>query len=113
MIKTSTKQALLSGFIFSMLFTSGATAQTASKKTSGEITTANNKFTETFSQNAEMGIGALYASDAMLMPPNSEPIQSSDAISRFWKGAYDAGVKKVKLETVSLESCGDFASETG
>lgn len=113
MINTTTKQAFLCWSIFTMLFASGAAAQTAGKKLSGEIAAANNKFTEAFTQNAGMGIGALYASDAMVMPPNSEPIQTSDAISKFWKGAYDAGVKKVKLETVSLESGGSFANETG
>ena len=46
------------------------------------------------------------------MPPNSDFVKS-DGIGNFWKGAFDAGIKKLSLETVNVESGGKIATETG
>ena len=55
----------------------------------------------------------LYASDATLCPPNSDFVRGADGIRDFWKGAFNAGIKKVRLETVDVNSFGNFAQETG
>jgi len=73
---------------------------------------ANQKFMDTFAKDA-MAMSNHYTSDAKLMPPGSDVIQGNTAIGTFWKGAYDSGVKRAKLETVEAEQSGDQIIEIG
>jgi ketosteroid isomerase-like protein len=77
-----------------------------------KINSANQEFIKIFSESGGYGVAALYAKEAMLMPPNSDFVKS-DGIGNFWKGAFDAGIKKLSLETVNVESGGKIATETG
>src|ERR1700730_9395030 len=76
-----------------------------------KINSANQEFIKLFNENGG-GVAALYAKDAMVMPPNSDFIKS-EGIANFWNGAFKAGIKKVNLETVDVESSGKIATETG
>lgn len=58
-------------------------------------------------------MGDLYASNAQLFPPNGGVVNGSAAITPVWKGAFEAGVKKVTLETTETEKAGDRIIETG
>jgi len=60
------------------------------------------------------GIAAIYADDAMLLPPEGDAVQGKAAIEAFWQGAMDAlpGVT-VTLETRELHNLGDVAVEVG
>jgi ketosteroid isomerase-like protein len=74
---------------------------------------ANNKqFADLFSSTSGTGVNALYAKNAMVLPPGGESV-TEDAIGKFWGGAYGAGIKKVNLETTGLETTGTLAAETG
>jgi ketosteroid isomerase-like protein len=45
--------------------------------------------------------------------PNSNVVAGRSAISAFWQGAMDMGIKTAKLETVELEGVGDAVAEVG
>ena len=59
------------------------------------------------------GIAALYADDAMLLPPGGEPV-SHEAIQAFVQDALDeqAGVQ-IAIETREVDSYGDWAIAVG
>ena len=67
---------------------------------------------QAFSQGAT-DMGKFYASDAQIFPPNGAMISGSTAISPFWKGAFDMGIKNATLETIQTEKAGDQIIETG
>lgn len=84
----------------------------AQKDMKAEITAANQLFTNAYAKGAT-AMGNFYTSDARLMPPNSDVVQGSNAIGTFWKGAYESGVKKAKLETMEAEQNGSQVVEVG
>lgn len=76
------------------------------------VTAANKKFMETFAGGAAT-MGNHYTTDAKIYPPGGETVSGNSAIGSFWKGAYEAGVKRAKLETVEAEPAGDKIVEVG
>ena len=58
-------------------------------------------------------LAAHYASDALIMPSNSEAIKGKD-IAGFWGSAIRMyGVKDLKLEITDVTGSGDVVAETG
>ena len=96
--------------ILATLFSVYVSAQSGPAKAS--IIAANQKFMDTFGKGAT-GLSDLYARDAELYPPNSNVVKGNMAIEPFWKGAFEAGVKKVSLETISADPFGEVIIETG
>lgn len=76
------------------------------------IIAANQKFMEAFSAGAET-MGDLYTSDAKIYPPGGDAVSGNTAIGTFWKGAFGAGIKRAKLDTVEAEPTGDQIVEVG
>jgi len=70
-----------------------------------------------FSAAAKSGdvdrLAALYAEDAMLLPPNAPPVKGRDAIRAFWKGLLDAYTVDVPLGQELVEGRGDLAYQVG
>jgi uncharacterized protein (TIGR02246 family) len=58
-------------------------------------------------------IGALYAEDAVLMPPNQEMVRGRAAIQAFWQKILDGGAKDLSLTTMHVAVSGDVAYEAG
>jgi ketosteroid isomerase-like protein len=77
------------------------------------IAAANAGFMDTFNRGDGDGMGSLYTENGQLLPPNSEIVAGQSAISAFWQGAMDMGIKTAKLETVELEGQGDAVFEVG
>jgi len=77
------------------------------------IEAANAKFSEAFARGNTEAIAAMYTSDAIVLPPDSEMIRGNDAIGKFWKAARDGGVQSVTLTTAELGRSGDIAYEVG
>jgi ketosteroid isomerase-like protein len=67
----------------------------------------------TFNRGDGAGMGGLYTENGQLLPPNSDIVSGHAAISAFWQGAMDMGIKTAKLETIELEGQGDEAIEIG
>ena len=76
------------------------------------IVAANQRFMEIFANGATT-MGDLYTGDAQIYPPGGDAVAGSSAIGTFWKGAYDSGVKRAKLETIEAEPAGDQIIEVG
>jgi len=72
----------------------------------------NAKFSEEMKKGDSAGMASHYASDAWLMPPNSEPVKKENIVSA-WGGAMRMGVKDVKLTTDDVIGNDDALGETG
>ena len=77
------------------------------------IAAANANFMDTFNRGDGAGMGALYTENGQLLPPNSDFVSGQAAISAFWQGAIDMGIKTAKLETVEIDGEGDAVFEVG
>src|SRR5262247_676491 len=77
------------------------------------IETANAKFSEAFARGDAKALSAMYTSDAIVFPPDSEMIRGNEAIGEFWKATRDSGVQSVALTSVDVGRSGDFAYEVG
>jgi uncharacterized protein (TIGR02246 family) len=55
-------------------------------------------------------LAALYADDAMLLPPDHEPIRGREAIGAFWRQGTDEGLE---ITTLAVEVDGDLGYSVG
>lgn len=97
--------------LFALLLLTGVSAF-AQKDMKADIMAANQVFMEAFAKGAAT-MNAYYSTDAQLMPPGMEAINGNTAIGTFWKGAYESGVKKAKLETSEAIENGGQVFEVG
>ena len=93
----------LSGFATPSL---GAGVRTA-------IEAADAKFSALAAQGDSAALAGLYAKDGAVMPAGSEPIRGTEAIAKFWQGAFASGVAAIELKTVEVYSQGVTATEVG
>ncbi len=76
------------------------------------IRNEGSNFEEEVRRGDTAAMAAHYASDAMVMPDNSEPIKGKDILG-FWGAALRMGVKEVKLDITDISGGGELYSETG
>ena len=57
-------------------------------------------------------MAAHYTSDAIVMPPNSQPVKGNDIV-KFWGSMVRMGVKDLKLNITDISGDGDVYAETG
>ena len=73
--------------------------------------------TQDFSMNFNTGnydqVAGLFASDAVYMAPNQEPVVGSRLIERRLREFGESGYQDLRLETNRVESSGDMAMEVG
>jgi uncharacterized protein (TIGR02246 family) len=77
------------------------------------IEAANAKFSEAFARGDAKALSAMYTSDAIAFPPDSEMIRGNETIGEFWKATRDSGVQSAALTTVDVGRSGDVAYEVG
>ena len=77
------------------------------------IARANQAFMAAFNSGDPSGVAAMYTADGQLAPPHSDIVQGIDAITVFWQGAMDMGVKSATLTTAELDDYGRIAVEQG
>lgn len=77
------------------------------------IEAANSRFSEAFARGDAKALAALYTSDAIVFPPDSETIRGNEAIGTFWKTTRDGGVRSATLTTTDVGRSGDLAYEAG
>ncbi|KAA3436854.1 YybH family protein [Rufibacter hautae] len=87
--------------------------QTVHQDITDEIKTLCRDFESAFAKGDAAGIAALYTQDGMLLPSGSDIVQGQEAISQYWQGAINAGMKECHLETVEVELLEDTAIELG
>jgi len=69
-------------------------------------------FEEELRRGDSTALAAHYTSDALVMPPNSEPVKGNDIVN-VWGGAIRMGVKDLKLSITDISGDGDLYAETG
>ena len=74
---------------------------------------ANARFSEAFERGDAKALAAMYTSDAIVLPPDSETIRGNEAIGEFWKTTRESGVQSAALTTVDVDRTGDVADEVG
>jgi len=77
------------------------------------IESRNREFAAAFMRGDAEAVAALYTENGQLLPPDAAVVEGRPAIAAFWKGAIDAGMKDLALETAEVESVGDLAYEVG
>jgi uncharacterized protein (TIGR02246 family) len=102
----------LASFAFLVLLLSAGMAR-AQSDVRAAIEAANAQWMAKFHQADSAGLAALYTANGQLFPANSNIVSGTQAIARFWQGAFDAGIKKAKLVTIEAEGHGDTAHEVG
>jgi uncharacterized protein (TIGR02246 family) len=115
-LMTSTRTAVL----FMLIVASSSAAYAGSKgndegvrEARAAIEAANAKFSEAFARGDAKGLSAMYTSDAIAFPPDSEMIRGNEAIGEFWKATRDSGVRGAALTTIEVSRSGDVAYEVG
>jgi ketosteroid isomerase-like protein len=78
-----------------------------------EINSVNSRLMATFNRGDGAGVGQYYASDAVLMPPNSAAVHGRANIGNTWAGFSRMGGTNMKLSTTELVAHGDMAHEMG
>jgi len=79
-----------------------------------KIDAVNNSFVKAFNNGDISKAMEVYTSNATILPPNAPMMQGKEAITGFWKGAVEMGVKEAQLETVNVTPMGkDTACEVG
>ncbi|RNI21783.1 YybH family protein [Rufibacter latericius] len=78
-----------------------------------EIKRLCSKFTDIYNSGDATALAALYTPNAVLMPAGFETAQGREAIAQFWKGAMEAGIKSIILDTIEVENLEQTAIELG
>jgi len=112
----STQTAVL----FALIVASSSTAYAGSqgddqsvREAQAAIEAANARFSEAFARGDAKALSAMYTSDAIAFPPDSEMIRGNEAIGEFWKATRDSGVRGAALTTIEVGRSGDVAYEVG
>jgi uncharacterized protein (TIGR02246 family) len=77
-----------------------------------EVTAAAEKMEVAFNQKDAATLTALYADNAIVMPPGVEPLKGHEAIRAMWE-SLDASTPTLALSTTDVMPVGDLAIETG
>lgn len=77
------------------------------------IQNKNQTLTHAFREGDAATVAAVYAEDAVLMPPNNEMFQGRPAIEAFWRQGMGLGFRDIQFETLEVEAREDVAYELG
>lgn len=75
-----------------------------------DIEAAVQRYVEASNRGDAEGLAALYADDAVLLPPDHEPVRGRSAIGDFWRQGTDEGLE---VTTLSLEVDGNLGYLVG
>jgi uncharacterized protein (TIGR02246 family) len=76
----------------------------------GAIEATVDRYVEASNEGDAESLASLYADDAVLLPPDHEPIHGREAIGEFWQQGTDTGLE---VTTLRLEVNGDLAYLVG
>ena len=77
------------------------------------IEDATAKGVAAFNSGNPRALAAIYAADALFMPPNAKTLDGTKDISDGWQAAWDAGFRNIRIATSDVMVRGDLAVETG
>ena len=81
-------------------------------KAKADLASHNEKFMSDFKNGDSTALAAHYASDGMVLPPNSDAVSSANLAAR-WGGAIRMGLKDLKLTIDDVSGNDDMLAETG
>jgi len=82
----------------------------------GQIKAKEKAWHEAFNAGDAKALVALYAPDAMMLPPNAEPVKGRKSIEEFWAGSMEGVKGKLKIQEVGVLEVlvqGDLAYSLG
>ena len=88
-------------------------SETMSDQGRAEVDEANRRFMEAMGRGDAASVAALYAEDAVVLPPDAPMVSGRSGIEEFWRGLMEAGARGVNLETLRLAGSGDLMHEVG
>ena len=92
------------------LLASPCVAQTAA----GEIEKAKQQYVEALNEGDAATLARMSTERAILLPPNAEMIEGREAIEKYWRSVFAAGLRDVSTRTVRVDEYGgDAAREIG
>lgn len=77
------------------------------------IVSSNQLFADAFVKGDSTLLIDRYASDGCLLPADMHTLCGHGAIATFYRGAYDMGVRNVKLTTTQVYGEGEYVTEEG
>ena len=82
--------------------------------TAGEIEKARQQYIEALNQGDAATLARMSTERAVLLPPNAEMIEGREAIEKYWRSVFAAGLKDVSARMVRVDEYGgDAAREIG
>lgn len=77
------------------------------------IADVDRAFSAAFERDDTLVISSLYTDDAVLLPPNHEPVMGRDSIAAFFAPLLTPAFKSLHLETTEAGGSGDVAYAVG
>jgi uncharacterized protein (TIGR02246 family) len=77
-----------------------------------EMKSENARWLAAYESQDAQALGPLYASDAIILPQGSPPIQGRTAIVQFWFEMFKKQFREPTLEIINLRKEGNLAYET-
>jgi uncharacterized protein (TIGR02246 family) len=68
-----------------------------------QIESAYQAWNEAFNRGDAKAVASFYTDDAKLLPPTHDVIEGPQAIERFWRGAFKAGMTDHTLDLITAE----------
>jgi len=92
----------------------GASVETEGSASRIELGQMNRDFAAALNARDARAAAALYAEDAVLIPPGEPILRGRSAIEEYWRGAIESGgIRDVSVETMDAHSSGSLGYETG
>jgi uncharacterized protein (TIGR02246 family) len=77
------------------------------------IAAATAQFIDAFNRQDAAGCARLYTEQGATLPPNAEIARGRDAIQVVWQELFDAGLTAFAVDSLEVESAGEWAYEMG
>ena len=117
-------KSLFSSLVIIILLTTGCNTASENKpaeaapsfnldSVKAAIVSSNQLFADAFVKGDSTLLIDRYASDGCLLPADMHTLCGHEAIATFYRGAYDMGVRNVKLNTTQLYGEGEYVTEEG
>ena len=76
-----------------------------------QLRTTSKAWEDAFNAGDAKALAAIYAPEAMLLPPNSEPVQGRESIEELWAGFIEGVKGELEIQEVFVQ--GDLANMIG
>jgi uncharacterized protein (TIGR02246 family) len=100
----------LLGLLAAVLAGCGARSSVPEAASRGAIEATVDRYVAASNEGNAEALAELYADDALLLPPDHEPIHGREAIVEFWRQGTDEGLE---VSPLRLEVAGDVAYMVG